>query len=60
VANLTRSDGEEFMQLAPRIPVRTRVSLHPLDDANLALDDVRSGRVNGAAVLKVTEAATNG
>jgi propanol-preferring alcohol dehydrogenase len=51
VANLTRQDGEEFIALAPRIPVRTEVELHPLASANEALDSIRSGRLQGAAVL---------
>src|SRR2546427_1916266 len=51
VANLTRRDGEEFMALAPSVPVRTEVETHPLEDANEALDRLRSGRVRGAAVL---------
>jgi alcohol dehydrogenase, propanol-preferring len=51
VANLTRRDGEEFLELAPRAGVRTRVSEYPLADANRALDDLRAGRVRGAAVL---------
>ncbi len=53
VANLTRRDGEEFLQLAPRIPVRTQTQTHPLDEANVALDRLRSGDVRGAAVLLV-------
>ena len=53
VANLTRRDGEEFLALAPRVPVRTEVEIHPLEDANEALDRLRSGRVRGAAVLAV-------
>jgi propanol-preferring alcohol dehydrogenase len=53
VANLTRRDGEEFLQLAPRIPVRTQTETHPLDQANLALDRLRGGDVRGAAVLLV-------
>jgi alcohol dehydrogenase, propanol-preferring len=53
VANLTRRDGEEFMSLAPTVPVRTQVQAYPLADANLALDDLRHGRVRGAAVLSV-------
>ena len=53
VANLTRRDGEEFLALAPRVPVRTEVQLYPLDDANRALDDIRSGHLKGAAVLRV-------
>jgi alcohol dehydrogenase, propanol-preferring len=51
VANLTRADGEEFLALAPRVPVRTTTSPYPLDRANEALDDLRSGRLEGAAVL---------
>jgi alcohol dehydrogenase, propanol-preferring len=51
VANLTRADGEEFLGLAPRVPVRTQVETHPLDQANEALDRLREGRVRGAAVL---------
>jgi propanol-preferring alcohol dehydrogenase len=51
VANLTRRDGEEFLQLAPRVPVRTRVTEYALTGANRALDDLRAGRVRGAAVL---------
>jgi alcohol dehydrogenase, propanol-preferring len=53
VANLTRRDGEEFIELAPRIPVRTEVEVHPLAEANIALEDIRSGRLRGAAVLRV-------
>jgi propanol-preferring alcohol dehydrogenase len=51
VANLTRRDGEEFISLAPRIPVRTEVETFPLEDANEALARLRSGRIRGAAVL---------
>ena len=51
VANLTRRDGEAFMALAPTIPVRTEVQSYPLTAANQALDDLRSGRVRGAAVV---------
>ena len=51
VANLTRRDGEEFMALAPSVPVRTEVELHPLAAANEALERLRSGDVRGAAVL---------
>jgi alcohol dehydrogenase, propanol-preferring len=53
VANLTRRDGEEFLQLAPQVPVHTEVEIHPLDAANEALDSIRSGRLKGAAVLKI-------
>ena len=51
VANLTRRDGEEFLKLAPRIPVRTRVTTYPLEAANEAVADLRHGRLTGAAVL---------
>jgi alcohol dehydrogenase, propanol-preferring len=51
VANLTRADGEEFLALAPEVPVRIEVSTYPLEEANAALDDLRSGRLRGAAVL---------
>jgi propanol-preferring alcohol dehydrogenase len=51
VANLTRADGEEFMALAPRVPVRTEVATYPLEDANSALEDLRAGRFRGAACL---------
>ncbi|MDR3692848.1 MAG: zinc-dependent alcohol dehydrogenase family protein [Fimbriimonas sp.] len=53
VANLTRKDGEDFMQLAGRTRIRTLTTAFPLADANRALDDLRSGRLEGAAVLVV-------
>jgi propanol-preferring alcohol dehydrogenase len=53
VANLTRRDGVEFLALAPRIPVRTRVTTFPLDRANEALEALRRGTVQGAIVLEV-------
>lgn len=53
VANLTRRDGEEFIELAPQVPVRTEVELHPLERANEALDSIRSGSLRGAAVLMI-------
>jgi propanol-preferring alcohol dehydrogenase len=55
VANLTRRDGEEFLRLAPQVPVRTEVQVHRLQEANTALDDLRGGRVVGAAVLQVND-----
>ena len=55
VANLTRRDGEEFLTLAPRVPVRTEVETYPLEQANEALDRLRAGRVRGAAVLVVAD-----
>jgi alcohol dehydrogenase, propanol-preferring len=51
VANLTRRDGEHFLALAPRVPVRTETEALPLARANEALDRLRSGRLRGAAVL---------
>jgi propanol-preferring alcohol dehydrogenase len=54
VANLTRRDGEEFLALAPRVPVQTEVEAFPLEAANEALDRLRAGRVHGAGVLTVT------
>jgi propanol-preferring alcohol dehydrogenase len=51
VANLTRRDAEEFLALAPLVPVQTRPTVYPLEKANDALDDLRSGRIEGAAVL---------
>jgi alcohol dehydrogenase, propanol-preferring len=53
VANLTRRDGEEFLTLAPRVPMRTEVELYPLTEANEALERLRAGRVRGAAVLTI-------
>ncbi|MDP8952632.1 MAG: zinc-dependent alcohol dehydrogenase family protein [Actinomycetota bacterium] len=56
VANLTRRDGEEFLALAPEVPVRTEVVPFPLQRANQALDALREGRISGAAVIVVDEA----
>jgi propanol-preferring alcohol dehydrogenase len=53
VANLTRQDGEEFLALAPQVPVRTEVQAFPLSAANDALEGVRSGSIQGSAVLVV-------
>jgi propanol-preferring alcohol dehydrogenase len=53
IANLTRRDGEEFLTLAPQVPVRTEVETHPLEDANAALSRLRAGEVRGSAVLMV-------
>jgi propanol-preferring alcohol dehydrogenase len=55
VANLTRQDGEEFLTLAPQIPIHTDVNLFPLEQANEALSALRSGAFNGAAVLVIEE-----
>jgi propanol-preferring alcohol dehydrogenase len=51
VANLTRADATEFLELAPRVPVVTRVTTYPLEEANEALADLRCGRLTGAAVV---------
>jgi propanol-preferring alcohol dehydrogenase len=51
VANLTRKDGIEFLELAPRVPVRTTIETFALSDANEALARLREGRITGAAVL---------
>ena len=55
VANLTRRDGEEFLSLAPEVPVRTEVVTFPLERANEALSALREGRISGAAVIVVEE-----
>jgi propanol-preferring alcohol dehydrogenase len=54
VANNTRQDGEDFLRVAGEIPVRSQVTLFPLRDANRALNDLKSDRINGAAVLDCT------
>lgn len=51
VANLTRQDAEEFLHVAPEVPVRTTVTTYPLERAGEALDDLRHGRFSGAGVL---------
>jgi propanol-preferring alcohol dehydrogenase len=51
VANLTRRDGHEFLELAPRVPVRTEVEVLTLEEANTALERLRNGQIRGAAVL---------
>jgi propanol-preferring alcohol dehydrogenase len=60
VANLTRRDGKEFLALAPRVPVRTRVERLPLERAGDALDRLRAGEVRGAAVLVVGARSLDG
>jgi len=54
VANLTRRDGEEFLAIAPQVPVKTDVQTFPLEQANEALERLRKGQIQGAAVLTVT------
>jgi propanol-preferring alcohol dehydrogenase len=51
VANLTRQDGEEFLHLAPQVPIKTTITTYPLDQAEQALDDLRAGRFEGTAVI---------
>ncbi len=51
VANLTRADGEEFLELAPRVPVRTEVERFALEDTGRALERLRAGELRGAAVV---------
>jgi propanol-preferring alcohol dehydrogenase len=51
VANLTRADAEEFLALAPRVPVRTTVTRFALEEAETALDRLRAGAIEGAAVV---------
>lgn len=53
VANLTRRDGEEFMKLAPKVPVKTKVNSYPLEKTNEALDDLRNGKFVGAGVITI-------
>jgi propanol-preferring alcohol dehydrogenase len=55
VANLTRRDGQEFLKLAPRVPVKTKIEIFPLEEANTALEKFRAGELNGTAVLKCDE-----
>lgn len=53
VANLTRQDGKEFLELAPKVPIKTEVHPYPLEKTNEALNDLRAGRFKGAAVIQV-------
>ncbi len=53
VANLTRKDGEDFLAVAPRVPVETQIQTYTLEAASQALDDIREGRLQGSAVLIV-------
>jgi alcohol dehydrogenase, propanol-preferring len=56
VANLTREDAREFLALAPKVPVRTTVEVHPLEQAETALERLRAGDVHGSAVISVAPA----
>jgi propanol-preferring alcohol dehydrogenase len=51
VANLTRKDGEMFLEIAPEVPVCTEITAYQLSNANQALNDLRDGKLRGAAVL---------
>lgn len=53
VANLTRKDGDEFLKIAPQVPIKTTVNVYPLEKANEALEDLRMGRFSGAAVIQI-------
>ena len=53
VANLTRRDGDEFLALAPKVPIKTEVHPYQLESANEALEDLRHGRFTGAAVITI-------
>jgi propanol-preferring alcohol dehydrogenase len=53
VANLTRRDGEEFLDLAAKIPVRTEVKSYPLEKTNEALRDLKEGKISGSAVITI-------
>jgi len=55
VANLTRRDGKEFLEIAPRVPVRTKTETFPLEEANTALEKFRSGKLEGNAVLQISD-----
>jgi propanol-preferring alcohol dehydrogenase len=56
VANLTRRDGKEFFDIAPRVPVQTKTETFPLEEANTALDRFRAGELKGTAVLLISKA----
>jgi propanol-preferring alcohol dehydrogenase len=55
VANLTRRDGDEFLQIAPRVPVKTKTETFALEDANVALEKFRAGELAATAVLRISE-----
>jgi propanol-preferring alcohol dehydrogenase len=55
VANLTRHDGEEFLEIAPRVPVQTKTETFPLEQANSALDQFRAGKLKATAVLSIAK-----
>jgi propanol-preferring alcohol dehydrogenase len=53
VANLARLDGEEFLGIAPQVPINTEVEAFALDEANEALRRLRAGEIRGSAVLTI-------
>jgi alcohol dehydrogenase, propanol-preferring len=55
VANLTRRDGEEFLEIAPRVPVKTKTETFPLEEANAALEKFGAGKLNGTAILVISD-----
>ena len=55
VANLTRKDGERFFEIAAKVPIRTETRLYGLEQINLAVDDLRNGRVQGSAVIDLSQ-----
>ena len=55
VANNTRKDGEDFLRVAAEIPIRTRVQIFPLSEANGALNTLKNDAIRGAAVLRIGE-----
>jgi propanol-preferring alcohol dehydrogenase len=55
VAHLTRRDGEEFLEIAPRVPVKTKTETFPLEEANVALEKFRAGELAATAVLRISE-----
>jgi propanol-preferring alcohol dehydrogenase len=55
VANLTRRDGEEFLEVAPRVPVKTKTETFPLEEANAALEKFRARELAATAVLRISE-----
>jgi propanol-preferring alcohol dehydrogenase len=55
VANLTRRDGEEFLELAARVPVKTKIEIFPLEQANSAIEKFRAGKLNGTAILGISQ-----
>jgi alcohol dehydrogenase, propanol-preferring len=57
VANLTRHDAREFLELAPHVPVRTEIEPFALEDANEAFARLRGGMIRGAAVITIEDAA---